>query len=526
MTLTPLKHIVLVTGPIWGHLRPGLKFAARMTDKFPDVFFSVFVFGPQVPKAAEYLSTLSTQAQQRIRFVPPAPEPDASNAPLEASIQVGGPQMQDPFSLILLLETLFGAWITEEMQKGSQVVNGFPIAPPSWILEDHIGGGISLPSKPQHQLPIISWWLGPAASLTSHIGNAEHGQGGRLLESLATALDQESGKSIDDVFKQVVTNRLVCTPGLPPFYEHEAIPQLFSLLLPFVSKMIGRWNNFLQHVDYVSFCSTYEMEPVAAATCHRALAKPIIPFFNGPAVDPPTPASDSPATSRSEVLDFLDRAYTERGAHSVVYVAFGTVFFPLPESIEHLTIILDEILDQGFRLIFALSSAAAKHGLGAEYLEKLVNGGQAIIPEWTNQPQVLEHPALHYFLSHGGWNSTIESVVRGVPIIFWPFGGDQPTNALQIAAQHDCGFELLQVRTGPAKSVAYQQNSDVIVSGTNEAVRSEIRKVLELSKGGRGNQQRRNAKALGEVVLKSLEKGGSADESLGRFGELLGLAKV
>ena len=125
---------------------------------------AMFVFGPQVPKAAEYLSTQSIHAQQRIRFVPSAPEPSASDAPLEASIQIEGPQMQDPISLILLLETLFGNWITEEMQKTSQTVNGFPIAPPSWIVEDHINGGISLASKAQHQLPIISWWLGPAAS--------------------------------------------------------------------------------------------------------------------------------------------------------------------------------------------------------------------------------------------------------------------------------------------------------------------------------------------------------------------------
>ncbi|KAF8605579.1 UDP-Glycosyltransferase/glycogen phosphorylase, partial [Ceratobasidium sp. AG-I] len=265
--------------------------------------------------------------------------------------------------------------------------------------------------------------------------------------------------------------------------------------------------------------------------CSEAFTKPITPFFIGPTVDPPTPKSvdsaSTTATSRSTVLDFLDRAYTECGPHSVIYVAFGTAFFPLPESIGHLTIILDEILAKGFRLIFALSSAAAKtNGLSAEYLEKLVKGGQAIVPEWTNQTRVLEHPAIHYFISHGGWNSTIESVVRGVPMIFWPFGGDQPTNVLQIAAQQDCGFELIQVRTGPAKSTAYRPYSDIVVSGTNEAVRSEIRKVLEMSKGGRGEQQRRNTKALGKVILKSLEKGGSADVNLERFGELLGLASI
>ena len=121
----------------------------------------MFIIGPQVPKAADYLSTQSTQAQRRIRFVPPVPAPDtSSDAPLEASIQI-----EEPVSLNLHLETLFGTWITEELQKTSLVVNGFPIAPPSWILEDHIDGGISLPSKAQHQLPIISWWIGPAASL-------------------------------------------------------------------------------------------------------------------------------------------------------------------------------------------------------------------------------------------------------------------------------------------------------------------------------------------------------------------------
>ena len=93
------------------------------------------------------------------------------------------------------------------------------------------------------------------------------------------------------------------------------------------------------------------------------------------------------------MFSFLDRAYTECGPHSVIYVAFGTVFFPLPESIKHLTIILDEILAKGFRLVFSLSSAAAKqHGLSAEYVENLVKGGQAIVPEWTDQTQVLEHP--------------------------------------------------------------------------------------------------------------------------------------
>ncbi|KAF8597302.1 hypothetical protein BDV93DRAFT_562409, partial [Ceratobasidium sp. AG-I] len=381
MTVTPLKHVVFIPVPAWGHLRPAIKFATRMTDKFPDVFFSMFVYGPQVPKAAEYLSTQSNQAQQRIRFVPHIPVQDASpDVPLEASVQI-----HEPVSLILHLESLFGPWIIEELQKTRQEINGFVVAPPTWIVEDHINGGISLPSKAEHGLPIASCWMGPAAALISHIGNAEHGLGGRLLESIAAAVEQgglANGKTYADILSQEVTSRLVCTPGLPPYYEHEEITQPIDFLLPFVSRMIARWNNLMKHIDHVALSTTYEMEPIAAEACSEAFTKPITPFFIGPTVDPPTLKSidsASTTTSRSTVLDFLDRAYTECGPHSVIYVAFGTAFFPLPESIGHLTIILDEILAKGFRLIFALSSAAAKtNGLSAEYLEKLVKGGQAI----------------------------------------------------------------------------------------------------------------------------------------------------
>lgn len=97
---------------------------------------------------------------------------------------------------------------------------------------------------------------------------------------------------------------------------------------------------------------------------------------------------------------------------------------------------------------------------------------------------------------------------------------------MQIATQQDCGFELIQVRTGPARSVAYQHDTDVVVHGTNEAVRAEIKKVLELSKGTRGEQQRLNTKALAEVVLASLAKGGSGDEDLGQLGNLLGFSSA
>ena len=56
-------------------------------------------------------------------------------------------------------------WIAEELLGTSWEINGVSVAPPTWIVEDHITGGISLASKNVHHLPTVSWWLGPATSL-------------------------------------------------------------------------------------------------------------------------------------------------------------------------------------------------------------------------------------------------------------------------------------------------------------------------------------------------------------------------
>ena len=134
-------------------------------------------------------------------------------------------------------------------------------------------------------------------------------------------------------------------------------------------------------------------DPITAEISSRAFSKPVTPLFVGPAVDPPAKhTSLSSNTTSSEVMEFLDRAYKECGPRSVVYIAFGTAFFPLPQSIGHLTIILEEIVAQGFRFVFSLSSVAAKSsGLSAEYIEQLIQEGKAIFPTWTNQTEVLDH---------------------------------------------------------------------------------------------------------------------------------------
>ncbi|KAG4926496.1 hypothetical protein JHK85_052982 [Glycine max] len=78
--------------------------------------------------------------------------------------------------------------------------------------------------------------------------------------------------------------------------------------------------------------------------------------------------------------------------------------------------------------------------LSSEFVNETSDRG--LIASWRPQEQVLNQTSIGGFLTHCGWNSTIESICAGVPMLCWPFYVDQPTNCIYICNEWNIGVEI------------------------------------------------------------------------------------
>ncbi|GAV92510.1 UDPGT domain-containing protein [Cephalotus follicularis] len=68
------------------------------------------------------------------------------------------------------------------------------------------------------------------------------------------------------------------------------------------------------------------------------------------------------------------------------------------------------------------------------FVSRTKNVGR-LVPMWAPQAEILSHSSIGGFLSHCGWNSTLESIVNGVPMIAWPLFSEQHMNATMLTEE-------------------------------------------------------------------------------------------
>ncbi|XP_030518888.2 anthocyanidin 3-O-glucosyltransferase 5-like [Rhodamnia argentea] len=130
------------------------------------------------------------------------------------------------------------------------------------------------------------------------------------------------------------------------------------------------------------------------------------------------------------------------------------------------------------------------------FLEKTREVGM-VVPSWAAQVAILSHPSVGAFLSHCGWNSSIESLAKGVPMIAWPLYAEQRMNAAMLA-------EDVGVAIRPS-----------VEEGGKVVGRKEIERVVRaVVTGEEGKRMRRRAREIRDSSVESLSHGGSSQASL------------
>ncbi|GAU40086.1 hypothetical protein TSUD_151300 [Trifolium subterraneum] len=181
---------------------------------------------------------------------------------------------------------------------------------------------------------------------------------------------------------------------------------------------------------------------------------------------------------------------------SVVYVSFGSVA-SITES-EFLEIAWG-LVNSNYPFLWVVRPGLIH---GHEWIEPLPNGfienleGRGYIVKWAPQQEILAHHAIGAFWTHNGWNSTLESICEGVPMICMPCFTDQKVNARYVSHVWRIGLQL-----------------------ENEMERGEIertiRKVME--DNIEGNEIRDRALKFKEEAKVCLEQGASSCSSLERL---------
>ncbi|OIV94300.1 hypothetical protein TanjilG_19306 [Lupinus angustifolius] len=191
--------------------------------------------------------------------------------------------------------------------------------------------------------------------------------------------------------------------------------------------------------------------------------------------------------------------------NSVVYVSFGSVVKFSDSQLREIAIGL-EASGQQFIWVVKKSKNDGEEWL-PEGFEKKIEGKGLIIRGWAPQVLILEHEAIGAFMTHCGWNSTLEGVAAGVPFITWPVSAEQFYNEKLVV-------DILKIGV-PVGVKKWCLFSEIDQSIQWEAIEKTVRKIL--AKDEEAEEKRNKAKELSRLARKAVEEGGSSDLDLDSF---------
>ncbi|KAJ6302708.1 hypothetical protein OIU77_016738 [Salix suchowensis] len=256
-------------------------------------------------------------------------------------------------------------------------------------------------------------------------------------------------------------------------------------------------SNLLGQVDYIPGISSSDLaelqklEPQVMDTMKDTFQFPVYPI--GPAIPYLELEGDFSGTNDSHMVpDYLQWLDCQPKG-SVLYISLGSF---LSVSSTQMDEIFAGLQDSGVRFLWVARGEASR-------LKDTWSDDRGLVLPWCDQLKVLCHSSIDGFWTHCGWNSTLEAVFAGVPMLTFPLFLDQDPNSKQILEDWRIGRE---VRRGGTEEIFL----------TRQETAKLVQKFMDLE-SNEGKEMRRRARELGNICQQAIAEGGSSTTNLDAF---------
>ncbi|CAM6106023.1 unnamed protein product [Calypogeia fissa] len=457
----PVAHVLVIPHTMQGHINPMLRLATQLARSGITVsFVSMEDSIPRLP---------STETEsQHFHFVP-----------------VQKPPTERPGRLNLhkdALEPLMEKLINDKNAG---------IAGPTCIISDMF---LPWTCDVAEKLEIPRYML-----MTSGVLSARFWQGSlEYLDDGRFQVSEADGKLVEFEWS-------VCISGLPPlrFYELDNITRNEVPFLRLAAESLTRSagvvvNSFLELEEKVVEAFR---NPNGDGEKHTKVPKiyPVGPLFSTTILTT-TRNVFGLEDSSSQCIRWLDA----QPSSSVLYVAFGSMARLRPEQIQEVAYGL-EASNQRFLWACPLKKFRGEEESPTSITEVLpgfeerVGDRGCIVTGWAPQLEILAHASTAGFFTHSGWNSSLESVIFGIPMVSWPQWAEQHLNCrymvdvLKIADQLQTGKE-------------------------NNVTRNEVERAVRLLMvDAEGKAMKKRAEELKKIAAAATTEGGSRSRIFHEF---------
>ncbi|KAF8779648.1 hypothetical protein HU200_002397 [Digitaria exilis] len=293
----------------------------------------------------------------------------------------------------------------------------------------------------QHKIPLVVLWIQSAAALVTYY-HYFHGH--------------------DEIIAPHITDPAyeVSLPGLNPLRIRD-MPTFFVAKMHNVQHemFLKGFRDFIEQMDQdkpLVMVNTFD------ALEHRAIEamKPYMDVAIGPAVT--LLGANGAAEDGKNYEGWLDT----QPKKSVVYVSFGSLVTYTKQQVEE---ILHGLHKCGRPFLWVVRKEGRTEDVDS-FLGN-IKGGNGMIVEWCNQLQVLSHPSIGSFVTHCGWNSILEALVSGLPMVAVPNWSDQPLSACLVEKEWGVGIRAECNTEGVLTSAELVKSVELLMGNSEKATK-------------------------------------------------------